>query len=69
MAKLHTYTNIFHGTTAGSKYSPDELDAGYGRAMSRGETRDPAYLAGRRLWRKLCGIKECQCSDWKGVRV
>lgn len=66
--KLHTYTNNFHGTTARSKYSPEELYTEYVRACASGDTTHPAYKAVQRLRRKLCGIKGCECSDWKGER-
>jgi hypothetical protein len=67
--KLFLYKNSFHDTTAKSTISPKEFYNYYCGTRSGSWAKNKKIeSAAKRLQKKLCGISDCKCSDWKGVR-
>ena len=69
VSKNYIYRNSFHDTIAVSRYSPEEYADYYAGTRGGSWVRERKMEdAAKRLRGKLCGISDCQCSSWIGVR-
>jgi uncharacterized protein (DUF427 family) len=66
---MYIYRNSFHGTTAKSRCAPKDFETYYAGTRGGSWKKDAAWeRAAKRLRDELCGIQDCQCSGWLGVR-
>lgn len=66
-SNLYKYVNEFHGTEYWSNKSPDEIDDLKLKFYSKQNTKGDNVFRWR-IWKALCGIDGCQCSDIFGIK-